>query len=130
MNIIELRDFCLSLPCTTEDTPFDETTVCFRVNNKIFAMTDTEKKPVSVNLKCDPDWAVELREKHSSIVPGYHCNKTHWNTVVLDGATETELVKKMIDHSYTLIFNSLKVKDKKELLEKYPEIAKVLSYKL
>ena len=126
MNIIELREFCLSLPCSSEDMPFDETTVCFRVANKIFAMTDTEDIPTRVNLKCEPELAIHLREIYSSIIPGYHCNKKHWNTLILDGSLSIELIKKLIQHSYTLIFKSLKVKQKNELLVEYPEIENVL----
>jgi len=125
MDIIAFREFCLSLPEATEDMPFDETTLCFRVGNKIFAMTDTEDIPTRVNLKCDPERAVDLREQYSSIIPGYHCNKKHWNTLILDGLVPLPLVKELIQDSYLLIFNSLKVKDKKQLLEKCPEIEKI-----
>ncbi len=126
MNIIELRDFALSLPLVTEDTPFDFTTLCFRVNNKIFAITDTEALPLSVNLKCNPERALELRAEYSSIVPGYHTSKKHWNTIIIDDSINRDFLEDLIRHSYALIFNSLKVKDKKALLESNPEISDIL----
>lgn len=122
MDIIELRDYCLSLPATSEDMPFDETTVCFRIGGKIFAITDTEDKPTRVNLKCDPERAFDLRDTYSSIIPGYHCNKKHWNTLILDDSLSKTLVIQLINHSYSLIFKSLKVKDKQALLEANPNI--------
>lgn len=127
MDLIELREFCLSLPFSSEDMPFDETTVCFRVNNKIFALTGTDNVPPSVNLKCDPDLAAELRAEYSSIRPGYHMNKQHWNTVVIDDSIKDDFLKKLIAHSYTLIFNSFTQKARKELIEKCPEIESILA---
>lgn len=124
---MELRDYCLSLPDVSEDTPFDLTTLCFRVNNKIFAMAATESKPCRVNLKCNPERALDLRADYTSILPGYHCNKQHWNTVILDDSIPNELAQKMVNHSYTLIFQSLKVKDKKVLLETYPAINEIIN---
>lgn len=126
MDIIELRDFCMSLPAATEDMPFDETTVCFRVGNKIFGITDTEDKPLKIALKCKPELVPSLRERFSSIKPGYHLNKIHWNTIDVEGDLRIDLLKLMIRHSYTLIFNSLRKKDKTELLANFTDIQSVL----
>ena len=119
MTIETIREHCLKLPEATEDMPFDETTLCFRVGNKIFAITDIDKKPCSINLKCDPETAVYLRESFKSIIPGIHCNKKHWNTINFDDSISEDLFKKMLLHSYLLVFNSLKAADKKQIKEKY-----------
>lgn len=115
MNIEELREYCLSKPFTTEGTPFDETTLAFRVGDKIFALTNTESKPTRVNLKCDPEKAIELREKFPDIIiPGYHMSKKHWNTIIV-GELESNLLEQLIDHSYELVFYSLTKKKQLEL---------------
>lgn len=106
MNITFFREYCLTKPGTTEDTPFDENTLCFKVGGKIFAIIDIEFFE-SVNLKCDPERAVELREQFDGIIPGYHMNKKHWNTVSFDGSVPDKLILELVDHSYDLIFNSL-----------------------
>ena len=110
MNIEELRDYCLSLPGADESFPFDETTLTFKVNGKIFALTDLEP-PLSVNLKCDPELAIELREHYPSVLPGYHMNKKHWNTVHIDGSVGYDLIKEWILMSYKLVIG--KRRDKK-----------------
>lgn len=102
MNIEELRDFCLSLPDAAEAMPFDETTLVFKVNGKIFALTDLEG-PLSVNLKCDPELAIGLREHYPSVTPGYHMNKKHWNTVLIDGSVPDVLIREWIMNSYRLV---------------------------
>ncbi len=112
MNITFFREYCLSKPGTSEDTPFDVNTLCFKVGGKIFAIIDIELFE-SVNLKCDPERAIELREIHEGIQPGYHMNKKHWNTVSFDGSLSDKLILELVDHSYQLVQNSLpqKVKD-------------------
>jgi predicted DNA-binding protein (MmcQ/YjbR family) len=102
MNIEDLREYCLSLPGVSEHFPFDETTLVFKVNGKMFALTDLEG-PLSINLKCDPELALELREQYPSVKPGYHMNKVHWNTVEIDGSISDSLITGWIDHSYSLI---------------------------
>jgi len=102
MNIEQLREYCLSLPDVSEHFPFDETTLVFKVNGKMFALTDLEG-PLSVNLKCNPEKALELREQYPSVKPGYHMNKVHWNTVEIDGSISDKLIIEWIDHSYKLI---------------------------
>ena len=96
----------------TEDTPFDEDTLCFKVGGKIFAIIDISFFQ-SVNLKCDPEWAMELRERYGGILPGYHMNKKHWNTVSFDGSIPDPFILELVDHSYELVFSSLskKIKD-------------------
>lgn len=112
MNLEEIREYCLSKLMTDEAMPFDDETIVFRVGGKIFAMLALEKS--AINLKCDPDKAVELRERYQDIVPGYHCNKKHWNTVFLERDLSKNLIKEMVDHSYDLVYKSLP-KNKKEL---------------
>ena len=102
MNVEEFRDYCLSKKGVTEGLPFDEHTLVFKVMGKMFALTGLERLPAQVNLKCDPDYAIELREEHDgAIIPGYHMSKVHWNTVMLDNVPP-KLVMKLIDHSYNL----------------------------
>lgn len=106
MNIEEFRDYCLSKKAVTEGFPFDETTLVFKVAGKMFALTDTES-PFSINLKCDPERAIELRETYSSVLPGYHMNKQHWNTIEIDGSIPDKLIYEWTDHSFDLIVHSL-----------------------
>ena len=98
MNVESVRDYCLSLPLATEDFPFDETTLVFRVLGKIFAMIDLEDTTWFV-LKCDPEYALELREHYVAIEGAYHFNKKYWNQVFLDGDVDDKLLKQLIDHS-------------------------------
>ena len=106
MNIEEFRDYCLAKPGTTDETPFGPETLVLKVGGKIFALTDIETF-ASLNLKCDPERAVELRERFDYVQPGFHMNKKHWNTVqVGTGATDNQL-REWIDHSYDLVAASL-----------------------
>ncbi|WP_430973034.1 MmcQ/YjbR family DNA-binding protein [Sunxiuqinia rutila] len=114
MNIEELRDYCLLKPGATEDFPFDETTLVFKVMGKLFALTDLEGD-LSVNLKCTPEKAIELREQHSCVLPGYHMNKKHWNTVLVDGTVSDQQIREWIDHSYGLVVEKLSKKQQNEL---------------
>ena len=102
MNIETLRDYCISKLNATESFPFGEDTLVFKVNGKIFALVNLDGD-LSINLKCDPVLAFELRERFSSVTPGYHMNKKHWNTVMLDGSVPEKEVFSWIDHSYNLI---------------------------
>ena len=116
MNIEEVRDYCLSLPHTTEDFPFDETTLAFRIEGKIFAMIDLEKTQWFV-LKCEPEYAIELREKYPEISGAWHMNKKYWNQLNLFGTLHNELIKNLICHSYNEVIKKLphKVKDEKKI---------------
>lgn len=107
MNIEELRHFCLSFPSTTEGFPFGGETLVFKVAGKMFALTGLEYSPPRVNLKCDPQKAIELREKHSSVQPGFHMSKTLWNTVIIDGSVDDGTLRSWIEDSYELIVKSL-----------------------
>lgn len=120
MNRKELFAYCLAKPGAVETYPFDETTTVFKVKNKIFALTGIGGDESSVNLKCDPYHAEALRSIYSSVKPGYHMNKRHWNTVVLDGSIPDDEIKDMIDHSYSLVVSKLP-KDKIDSLEKENE---------
>ncbi|MCC5935989.1 MAG: MmcQ/YjbR family DNA-binding protein [Lunatimonas sp.] len=106
MDIQAFRSYCLAKPGATEDTPFDEDTLCFRVGGKIFAIIDIEQFQ-SVNLKCLPEQAEEIRAEHPSVSPGYHMNKKHWNTVPFDGTVKDSDIFTWVDHSYGLVFGSL-----------------------
>ncbi len=111
MNIEEFREYCLSKKGVTESFPFDETTLVFKVMGKMFALTDTEDD-FSINLKCDPEKAIELREQYPIVQPGYHMNKKHWNTIYIDGSISDEELKIWIDDSYRLVVSSLPKKER------------------
>jgi len=102
MNIETLREYCVKKDEVTEGFPFGEDTLVFKVNGKIFALANLGGD-LSVNLKCDPSFALELREKYNSVTPGYHMNKKHWNTVILDGSIPDKELLQWIDHSYNLV---------------------------
>ncbi len=114
MNIEQFRSYCTAKPGVTEEFPFGEETLVYKVMGKMFALTDVTLFE-SINLKCDPEQAVELREQYPAVVPGYHMNKKHWNTVQMDGSLPDKLVKSWIDHSYNLVVASLPAKVKAEL---------------
>lgn len=119
MNIEQYRNYCLTKKGVTEEFPFDEETLVFKVMGKMFALTSLkrwEEGNDSVNLKCDPDRALELREEYESINPGFHMSKKHWNTVhVNNGDLSEKLIHELIDHSYELVVNGLTKKLKEEL---------------
>lgn len=112
MNIEELRNHCISKKGVTESFPFDEKTLVFKAGGKMFALADIEEFNL-INLKCDPERAIELREKYSGVEPGYHMNKTHWNSVRPNMDVDDRLIFDLIDHSYDLIINTLpkKIRD-------------------
>jgi len=110
-----LNSYLLSRKHATVDYPFDETTRVYRIANKMFTLT-SDKTPLSVNLKCDPLYALELRSLYQGIIPGYHMNKKHWNTVTLeDSDVDDETAKELIDHSYELVYKSLTKKQREAL---------------
>lgn len=114
MDIEKLREYCLSKKGVTEGFPFDETTLVFKVMNKMFALVNLEP-PHSINLKCKPEKAVELREIYHWVLPGYHMNKEHWNTIELWNAEKDLLVEEWIDNSYELVVDGLPKADKEKL---------------
>ena len=107
MDVVDFREYCLGKPNTTEGMPFGETVLVFKVAGKMFALMSLDELPATANLKCDPDLALDLRDRYEQVRPGYHMNKKHWNTVEIDsGIPEAEL-RRMIDHSYDLVVQSL-----------------------
>ena len=114
MNIEELREYCISIKGVTEDFPFDESTLVFKVGGKMFCLTNLEGD-LSVNLKNDPEKNIELREEYPAIKPGYHMSKIHWNTVDIDGSIQDDFIKNLIDESYDLVVLKLKKEEKQKL---------------
>src|SRR5437667_10712348 len=107
MDGVDFREYCLAKPNATEGTPFGETVLVSKVAGKMFALMSLDEVPATANLKCDPELALDLRDRYDQVQPGYHMNKKHWNTVEIDsGIPEVEL-RKMIDHSYHLVVQSL-----------------------
>lgn len=115
MDLAAVCAHCLSLPHVEETTPFGPDTLVYKVGGKLFAIATPDDFPSRVNLKCEPERAVELRDQYDGITPGYHMNKRHWNTLVLDGSLPTKLVKELIVHSYELVVASLTKKVRAEL---------------
>jgi predicted DNA-binding protein (MmcQ/YjbR family) len=111
MNIEEFREFCLSLKGTTESLPFGDNTLVMKAAGKIFALTDINSF-LTINVKCDPEKAVELREKYNSITAGYHMNKKHWNTIQVNSELSDKEIKYWIQYSYDLIVNKLSKSEK------------------
>lgn len=103
MNIESLRDYCLSKPGVEETTPFGPDTLVYKVGGKIFLLTGLDEETLSFNVKCDPDVAEELRAQYDCVRPGYHMNKKHWNTIVVDGSVPEKMLRDWIDHSYEII---------------------------
>lgn len=116
MNLREFRDYCLSKKGVTEAFPFDDETLVLKVGPKMFALTNITRPVLEINLKCDPLMSQDLREEYSSIKPGYHMNKTHWNTIVVDGTVPEDKILFLIDLSYDLVYKGLKKSEKLALL--------------
>ncbi|MBI1342138.1 MAG: MmcQ/YjbR family DNA-binding protein [Terrimonas sp.] len=108
MNIESLREYCLSKPGVEESFPFGPETLVFKVAGKIFLLTGLDSEDLRFNVKCDPEKAIELREEFSCVLPGFHMNKKHWNTIVVDGSVSNELLKEWITHSYELVLHPKK----------------------
>ena len=114
-----LRKYCLKKEGEiSEGFPFDEHALVFKVNGKIFILIGTNDLPLTINVKCDPERALELRERYSSVEPGYHMNKKHWNTVTLDGSIPSKEIFAIIDHSYELVANAAKPSPRKKNVKK------------
>ena len=107
MNIEEIREYCLSKPAVTEGFPFNDTALVFKVAGKMFALLDLSEDSRGISLKCDPELAIELREHHPEVTPAWHFNKQHWNGVNLKGSIGDAQLKEWIDHSYTIVVESL-----------------------
>ena len=120
MNLETYYEYCLSKKGVTEHFPFDEDTLVFKVGGKMFALSSLsqwEKGTPKINLKCDPEYAQELRAEYDDIQPGFHMSKTHWNTIAVNQSVSDSLVKELIGHSYSLIFKSLTKKLQSEIQE-------------
>ena len=107
MNFATLRSYLLSKPAAVEEFPFDDETLVFKVGDKMFALLGINADPLRINLKCDPDKAQILRDIYPAMLPGYHMNKRHWNTLVLDGSIAVTDIFSMIDDSYALVVQGL-----------------------
>ncbi len=115
MNIEELREYCLKKKGVTESTPFDDVTLIFKVMNKMFALIPMDAEQLSISIKCNPEKAILLREEYPLVVPAWHFNKKHWNTVYIDGTIEVGKIKEWIDHSYDMVAAGLTKKLREEL---------------
>ena len=115
MNIEDIREYCISKKGVTEEFPFDDVTLVFKVMGKMFLLSGLDRFPLAFNVKCDPGQALKLREAHDCIQPGYHMSSKHWNTVQVDGSLSDEELRKMIDHSYALVVAGLTRKNREEL---------------
>ena len=114
MNIEQFREYCIGKKGVEESFPFDEVTLVLKVGGKMFALVSLNGEN-SVNLKCDPERAIELREEYDSITPGYHMSKKHWNTVLLNGSLKSKFIAEMVDDSYNLVVAGLTKKMREEL---------------
>jgi predicted DNA-binding protein (MmcQ/YjbR family) len=107
MDLAKFREYCLSKSGASESTPFGPDVLVFKIRGKIFALASLDEIPARVNLKCDPDLALELRDRYEQVTPGYHMNKRHWNTIEIEAGVVDPEIRKMIDHSYDLVAKSL-----------------------
>jgi predicted DNA-binding protein (MmcQ/YjbR family) len=112
----QVLDLCSSLAGAVEDYPFGDDVAVFKIGRKMFALVALAGEPGSVTLKCDPEWALELRARYAAVRPGYHANKRHWNTVELDGTVNEADLREMIDHSYELVVSRLPRSERAPLL--------------
>lgn len=115
MDISKIKDYCAQKPGSWEDQPFGPDTLVFKVTSKMYGLIGLDDDPKRMNLKCDPQEAEALRAMHESIIPGYHMNKEHWNTVILDGSLPDELIFRLIDESYILVIRKLSKSDRAKL---------------
>lgn len=125
MDIESLREYCLSLPQTTECFPFDETTLVFKVEGRMFLFTSLDSVELKVNVKCDPDYALVLRDAYSEVIPGFHCNKKYWNTIHITPSLKDNLVREWVLHSYCEVvkkFNRTQRESISKLLEGWKKL--------
>ena len=114
-DIESFREYCLAKKGVTEELPFGDDTLVYKVLGKMFALTGINSDPFSLNLKCDPEMAIQLRERYPAVQPGYHMNKRHWNTIVVDGSIPIKEINNMIDSSYQLVVAGLPAKLRQSL---------------
>ena len=121
MDYLQTKQYCLTKPEAREDYPFGPDAVVFKIRDKLFGILGEEKGVGRINLKCDPEEAQMLRDVFDAVIPGYHMNKRHWNTVILDGSIPQGEIERMIDRSYGLVVKSLKKVERKSLGLEYGE---------
>lgn len=117
IELEDVREYCLLLPEVTEGYPFGEDHLVFKVKDKMFCLMSLEAFPSTMNLKCEPDRAIELREQYDGIAPGYHMNKKHWNTLTLDGSIPDDVVLDLVRHSFDRVVKGLKKSERDEINE-------------
>lgn len=117
LDLSKIIEYAHSKNAVTESTPFGDNVLVYKVGNKMFLLLSLASVPNRVSVKCDPEYAVELREKFNYVIAGYHLNKTHWNTIILENEVNFEFIKEQIDNSYYLIVNSLSKKLRSEILK-------------
>lgn len=115
MDLVDFIEYCLSRKAAEETTPFGPDVLVYKVCGKMFALAVPDDVPARVNLKCDPERSMDLRDEHEAIIPGFHMNKRHWNTVVLDGSLPEDLVQELVDHSYALVVKGMTKAQRAEL---------------
>jgi predicted DNA-binding protein (MmcQ/YjbR family) len=115
MDLETIRKYCLKKKSTSESFPFGESTLVFKVSGKMFLLMGLDNLPLQFNVKCNPEKAEELREEYSSVIPAFHMNKKHWNTIILNGQLSAKQIRGMIDDSYALVIQSLPLKERKKL---------------
>lgn len=115
VRAVALRGYCLSFPGSVETFPFGPETSVFKAGGKMFALSRLAQRPVRVSLKCEPPLAQQLRAAHTAVLPGYHLNKRHWNTVIIDGSLPEQMIKDMIEDSYDLVVSQLPVSRRRAL---------------
>ncbi len=115
MNVEEIREYCITKKAVTESFPFGENTLVFKVAGKVFLLLAINDNPIQFNVKCEPEKAIELREKYVCVIPGYHMNKAHWNTIICDGSVSKKIVFGWMENSYNLIVMSLPKKLREEI---------------
>tara|TARA_R110002072_G_scaffold9144_8_gene44932 strand:- start:253 stop:603 length:351 start_codon:yes stop_codon:yes gene_type:complete len=116
MNIESFREYCLAKPEVSESFPFDNNTLVFKVCNKMFALTGLKPEDFRINLKCEPEKAIQLREEYDGVIPGYHMSKKHWNTIIVDASISDEIILEWIDHSYDEVVKTLPKKVRETLI--------------
>jgi len=107
MDLAAFREYCLTKPGASEETPFGPDVLVFKIGGKMFALAALDEVPAKVNLKCHPDLALDLRDRYEQVTPGYHMNKKHWNTIEIEGGIPALELRRMIDHSYELVVKSM-----------------------
>jgi len=115
IDLETIRKYCSQKKGVKEDFPFDDVTMVIKVGNKIFLLVNITQKPLRMNLKCDPLAAEGLRDRYKSVLPGYHMNKRHWNTIILDGTVPDKVIYAMIDDSYDLVYSGLKKSEREKI---------------